>query len=342
VTDLPPLPGQPAGVPWPTVDWPAGQDAPAEATALVEAAFAPAGTERLGPTNAVLVVHGGQLVVERYAPGIDPTTTLKSWSVAKSILHTLVGVLVADGRLDLDQPAPVPQWQGADDPRRAITLDHLLHMRSGLAWREDYVDAPRSDVIEMLFGSGRPDVAGYAAARPLAHPPGSTYYYSSGTSCIVSAITRDVVGPPDAYERFMHEVLFDPIGMTSPLPKFDAAGTWIGSSYCFATARDFARFGLLQLRGGAWDGRTIVPRAWVDHARTPQPDVLDEGWGYGAHWWSLPDRDDGLFFANGHEGQFIWIVPARDLVIVRCGLSTAAHSPALVAFLDQLTTHFGA
>jgi CubicO group peptidase (beta-lactamase class C family) len=339
---LPPLPGQPDGVPWPTRDWPVGPAAPDDAATSVAEAFTPEGTARMGTTRAVLVVHRGRLVLERYAPDVDAASTLPSWSMAKSILHTLVGVLVAQGRLNLDEPVPVPQWQGADDPRRAITLDHLLHMRSGLSWREDYVDEQRSDVIEMLFGGGRPDVAAYAAGRPLAHPPGATYSYSSGTSCIVSAITRDLVGGPEAYERFMHEVLFDRIGMTSPIPKFDAAGTWIGSSYCFATAGDFARFGLLHLRGGTWDGDEVVPRSWVDHARTPQPDVLDDGWGYGAHWWNLPDRDDGLFFANGHEGQYLWIVPARDLVIVRSGLSESAHSPAIVAFLDRLTTCFDA
>jgi CubicO group peptidase (beta-lactamase class C family) len=345
VTSLPPLPAQSARVPWPTVDWPAGAPAPMgdapRLTALIDSAFGPRGFSTMGTTNAVLAIHGGVLVAEQYAPGIDAATTLPSWSMAKSILHTLVGVLVADGRMAIDEPAAVAQWQTSGDPRAAITLDQLLHMRSGLAWLEDYVDDQRSDVIEMLFGSGRPDVADYAAARPLAHPPGSTYYYSSGTSCIASALTRDLIGGPGAYERFMRETLFDRIGMRSPIPKFDAAGTWIGSSYCFATARDFARFGLLNLRGGTWDGDEIVPPWWVDHGRRPQPDVLDEGWGYGAHWWNLPDRTDGLFFASGHRGQYLWIVPALDLVIVRSGDSESTHSHTIVTFLTQLTACFG-
>ena len=331
-------------MPWPTVDWPVGAPAPTvdeqRLIALINSAFGSAGVAAMGTTNAVLAVHGGVLVAERYAPGIDAATTLPAWSMAKSILHTLVGVLVADGRMTLGEPAAVAPWQTAGDPRAAITIDQLLHMRSGLAWLEDYVDDQRSDVIEMLFGSGRPDVADYAATRPLAHPPGSTYYYSSGTSCIVSALTRDLIGGSAAYERFMHDALFDRIGMRSPIPKFDAAGTWIGSSYCFATARDFARFGLLNLRGGTWDGDQIVPAWWVDHGRTAQLDVDDDGWGYGAHWWNLLNRSDGLFFASGHRGQYLWIVPALDLVIVRSGDSESAQSKAIVAYLNQLTACF--
>ncbi|MGZ4682261.1 MAG: serine hydrolase domain-containing protein, partial [Acidimicrobiales bacterium] len=296
--------------------------------------------ERFGTTDAVLVVQGGRLVIERYGAGIDATTTLPSWSMAKSILHALVGVLVGDGRLTLDEAPAWPGWSGTDDPRTDITLDHLLHMRSGLAWLEDYVDGQRSNVIEMLFGSGRPDVAAYAAGQPLAHPVDRTFCYSSGTSCIVSAATRRLVGGPREYEAFMHEALFDPIGMRSPIPKFDASGTWIGSSYCFATATDFARFGLLYLRDGVWDGRRVLPEGWVDHARTPQPDVDDEGWGYGAHWWLLPGRDDGLFFASGYRGQYTIVVPGLDLVVVRSGDSETEQRDAVLGSLLAIVDCF--
>ena len=148
-------------------------------------------------------------------------------------------------------------------------------------------------------------MAEYAASLPLAHPVDAEFCYASGASCLVSAATRQVVGDPEAYEAFMHRALFDPIGMRSPIPKFDASGTWIGSSYCFSTAEDFARFGLLYLRDGLWDGARVLPERWVDHARAPQPDVDDEGSGYGAHWWVLPDRDDGLFFASLLGGRDI-------------------------------------
>jgi len=338
-----PLPGQPAGVPWPTDEWARalpGFDPGERLDPLLDRLFTDGAADRFGTTNAVLVVRGGQLVVERYGAGVDAGTTLPSWSMAKSILHALVGVLVGEGRLDLQAAPAWPGWSASDDPRSAITLDHLLHMRSGLQWLEDYVDGERSNVIEMLFGTGRPDVAAYAAALPLAHPVDTRFCYSSGTSCLVSAATRQVAGDPAAYEAFMHRALFDPIGMRSPIPKFDARGTWIGSSYCFSTAEDFARFGLLYLRDGRWDSTQVLPEGWVDHARTPQPDVDDDGWGYGAHWWLLPDRDDGLFFASGYRGQYTIVVPRLDLVVVRSGDSETDQRDAVLGSLLQIVDCF--
>ena len=138
----------------------------------------------------------------------------------------------------------------------------------------------------------------------------------------------------------MHRALFDPIGMRSPIPKFDASGTWIGSSYCFSTAEDFARFGLLYLRAGVWDGTQVLPEGWVDHARTPQPDVDDDGWGYGAHWWLLPDRDDGLFFASGYRGQYTIVVPGLDLVVVRSGDSETEQRDAVLGTLLEIVDCF--
>ena len=293
-------------------------------------------TATIGTTRALLVVHRGELVVERYGDGTDATTTLPSWSMAKSILHAAVGVLVGRGELDPAAPADLSAWRNPGDPRGGITVDHLLHMRSGLAWTEDYVAGHASDVQEMLFGPGRADVAGYAADRPLAHAPGSRFCYSSGESNLLSEVVAQAVGGGDRYEGFLRSALFDPLGMTSAVPKFDARGTWIASSYCFATARDFARFGLLYLRDGVWDGVQLLPPGWVDHGRRPQPDAVDDGWIHGAHWWSLPEPDDGLFFASGYRGQRLVVVPGRDLVIVRCGDSEPAQADPLTAWLDRL------
>jgi len=194
--DLLPLPSQPAGVPWPTDAWPR-VDAPPGLDAVVDEVFAD--EDRYGTTYAVVVVQGGRLLLERYGGAlphfdrppepVEPQTPLLSWSMAKSVLHSAVGVLVGEGRLHLDEAPGVPGW---DDDRSAITLDQLLQMRDGLRWDEDYVDAGVSDVIEMLFGAGQDDVAGYAEARPLAHEPGTVFNYSSGTSNVVAA----VVGPP--------------------------------------------------------------------------------------------------------------------------------------------------
>ncbi len=342
---LVPLPTQPPGVPWPTDDWPRGEEPPGvDLSGLVDRLVTDEAT--FGTTYAVVVVQGGRLLLERYGGAlphwdgpdepVTPDTPLLSWSMAKSMAHVATGILVAEGRLDPAAPAPVPAWSSPDDPRRAITLDHLLTMRDGLAWGEDYVDGRTSDVIHMLFGEGAADVAGYATARPLAHPPGTHFTYSSGTSNIVARIAGDAVGGgPDGMRGFLGERLFGPIGMRSARPRFDDAGTWVASSYVHATGRDMARFGLLALRGGSWDGRSIVPARWIDHGRTPRSVDPDDGWIHGAHWWVVGD-DLGSFWANGYEGQAILCVPGLDLVVVRLGHSPATASGPLKAWRAEV------
>jgi CubicO group peptidase (beta-lactamase class C family) len=322
--------------------WPLGQ-APAGAVAYVEAALSAESTAALGETNAVVVVQGGRLILERYAPGFGPDITCRSWSMAKSITQALVGLLVGDGLIEIHAPADVPEWQGAHDPRGAITLDHLLRMSSGLTFVEDYVPNHPSDVITMLFGEGKDDMAAFAAAFPLAHPPGSFFAYSSGTTNIVSRCAARALGADrPAFEAYMRERLFDPLGMASADPRFDAAGTFIGSSYCFATPRDFARFGRLYLQDGVWEGRRLLPEGWVDYARTPtyqQPGGDIDG-PYGAHWW-LDLVGQGSFSAQGYEGQYIVVSPASDLIIVRHGATPAEKQPALKAWIRDLATLFG-
>ena len=296
----------------------------------------------LGETLAIVVVHRGEVVAERYGPDTGPDTTLISWSMAKSITHALVGLLVRDGRLDVAAPAAVPRWQGDDDPRREITLDQLLQMRSGLDFVEDYSDDHVSDVLEMLFGSGADDVAAYAESCPLAHEPGAVWNYSSGTTNIVSALVGRVIGGGEAGVRsFLERELFAPAGMRSAIPRFDAAGTFVGSSYVYATARDFARFGELYLHDGVADGTRVLPEGWVDHARTTTspPAPPEEIHGYGAHWW-IWDDDLGTFGAHGYEGQYTLVVPSLDLVVVRLGKSPADLQPAVTADLHRLIESF--
>jgi CubicO group peptidase (beta-lactamase class C family) len=320
---LPPLPPQTADVPWPTRAWPAGElpagvDRPRLETLLDHALSTPR-TDDLGESHALLIVQGGRLVVERYGPGRGPEQTFPSWSMAKSITHALAGILVGDGRIDIQAPADVPEWRAPGDPRAAITLDLLLRMSSGLAFVEDYVPDHPSDVIQMLWGPGKDDVAAFAASMPLQHPPGSFWYYSSGTSNIVSRCLSRALDLKGAdFEGFMRARLFAPLGMTSPIPKFDAAGTFIGSSFCFCTARDFARFGLLYLRDGVWEGRRRLPEGWVDYARTPTWQQPTEDGPYGAHWW-LGTGGPGAFAAQGYAGQYVVIVPDLDMVLVRHG-----------------------
>lgn len=321
---LDPLPPQPSGTAWPTSAWPEGEPSPTTDTArldaLIDKAFSQ--PDDLGQTHAFLAVQGGRIVRERYADGHGQGSTQHSWSMAKSITQALVGLLVKDGLVDIHAPADVPEWQDAGDPRRAITLDQLLRMSSGLRFTEDYVDAGVSHTIEMLFGAGKDDVAGFAAAMPLDHAPGSHWSYSSGTSNIVArCATRALDADQAGFDAFMHERLFAALGITSAIPKFDAAGTFIGSSFCFCTPRDFARFGLLYLRGGVWDGTRLLPEGWVDYARTPTAHVPpEEPMGYGAHWW-LGLAGPGSFSANGYNGQYTVLVPGKDLILVRHGMS---------------------
>jgi CubicO group peptidase (beta-lactamase class C family) len=307
------------------------------------------------------VVHQGRLVVERYGrryvseleelAGVVPDpitadTRLISWSMAKSVLHAVVGTLVADGRLALGDAPPVPAWSAAGDPRRTITWDHLLQMRSGLSWVEEYYEFDTDrlpDVVTMLYGDERRDMAGFAAGFPLVHEPGSpeAYCYSSGTSNITSAAAGALVGGGEAGMRaWLDERLVGPLGMTSAEPTFDDAGTFVASSYVDATTRDFARFGLLALRDGVWDGRRLLPAGWVDHGRTPRSP--DDDFTHGAHWWARPDGRWGLFLADGFEGQRIYVVPDLDVVLVRLGKTHTDHSPTLDAHLARIAECFEA
>lgn len=352
MTELLAPPPQPDAVAWPTEEWGvAGGDGADEAVdGLTEALDGLIGAQapvELGHTNAVAVVHQGLIVGERYGqremgplaelagvqPGpLGPDDPLRSWSMAKSILHLAVGVAQAQGRLDVTTPAPVPEWTGAD-PRAAITWDDLLTMRAGLRWTEAYEVADPDavpDVITMLYGSGAEDMGAFAARSSLEHRPGSpeAYCYSSGTTNIVARALQhalDLKG--EAMGAWLSEALFDPIGATTASFGYDGAGTWAASSYVEMVARDWLRLGLLVLRGGQWEGAQIVPSTWIDHGRSPRSP--DEDLHHCAHWWSRPERDDGLFMAHGFEGQRLLMAPARDLVVLRQGKTAAAHTPAL-------------
>ncbi len=342
---LHPLPPQPADVPWPTDQWPTGpipdQLDGTALTSLLDRAF---GGDGFGETHATLVVKSGRLVAERYGPGFDATTPLLSWSMAKSVTHALVGLLVKDGRLDPDAPAAVPEWSDPNDPRHEITLRQLLRMTDGLEFNEAYALPPDgegaawSHCIDMLFGDGTNDPARYAAARPLIHPPGAVFNYSSGTSNIVARLVGDLVGRNDDARAWMQEHLFSRIGMTSADPRFAESGDFVGSSYLYATARDWARFGLLYLRGGSWDGDQILDPDWVDDARTTRA-RSEDGAEYGAHWWTSPDGR-GRFFASGYEWQRVACVPSSDLVVVRLGKTAEDDYPTLAAWFEEVIGRF--
>lgn len=307
--------------------------------------------EEQGISLGAVVMHHGEVVAERYgtqpatdfgqAVDLDAESTLISWSMAKSITHAAVGVLMVDGRIDLDAPAPVAEWQGTDKAK--IRLIDLLEMRPGLEFVEDYVDGEVSHCIGMLFGEGAADHAAYAAALPLVHEPGAVWNYSSGTTNIIARIVGDIVGGGrEGMERFLADRVFEPAGMTSAIPKFDDAGTFVGSSFVYATARDFARFGELYRHDGVTEsGDRILPVGWADHGRTfvahDPTDDLPHGFDYGRQWWMWP-QFAGSMAAHGYEGQFIVVVPDRELTVVHLGKTDVGVRRHLVEQLDALIT----
>ena len=302
-----------------------------------------------GVSLAMVVMHRGDVVAERYgtqpandfAPEqqLDADSTLISWSTAKSMTHAACGILVADGELAVEAPAAIHEWRGTD--KEAITVLDLLEMRPGLRFVEDYVDGETSHCIAMLYGDGAADHAAYAAALPLDHAPGTVWNYSSGTTNIICRILGNVVGGGRVgMETFLHDRLFGPIGMASAIPKFDDAGTWVGSSYVYATARDFARFGELYRHDGVTaGGERILPEGWADHGRTKvahdPTDALESGFDYGRHWWMWPDFA-GSITAHGYEGQYIVVVPDRELTVVHLGKTPAEQRRHVVGGIDAL------
>jgi CubicO group peptidase (beta-lactamase class C family) len=330
------------GVDWPTAEWPRGTHPRYdELDAVVDQMFT---NVDLAITNAVVVIQGGRVVAERYggvqehfdrpAEPITNESPLISWSMAKSMLHFVIGTLVDAGELDPDELAPVTEWSDEHDPRHQIRVRDLLAMRDGLAFNESYVLGEPSHVIEMVFGDGQRDMAGFTANRPLAHPPGTVFNYSSGTTNLVSRIVADRVGYGDAYRTYLDQRLFGPLGMTSADPTFDEHGVFVASSYVHATALDFAKFGLLYLRGGEWDGRQLVSRAWAETAQVPLS-VDETGAYYSWQWWVTGD-EYGTYWASGYEGQQISVVPALDALILRFGHTPDERAPLLYEWRSRV------
>ncbi|WP_313801072.1 serine hydrolase [Sphingobium sp.] len=289
-----------------------------------------------GETRALVVMHDGQIVAERYAPGFGPKTKLLSWSTAKSVTAVLIGLMVSDGRLALDSPVPVAAWGQPGDPRGRITLRQLLAMTSGLDHAEDAEPLAEADTVRMLFTDGAQDMGAFAEAKPLAHAPGAVFSYSTGSTIILADLMARMLTnstDPDARRRAM-QMFIDgrlkiPARLNSLTVEYDAAGTMIGGSFLHMTARDYARFGeLLRNHGRGVAGHQIVPEKWIDYMRAPSP----RNAAYGAHLWLnresgesalMPGRAPAsLFGCVGHDGQYILVSPAQRLTVVRLGMST--------------------
>ena len=322
-----------AGLPWPAgdlvdLDNISDEIDPDLLRQAVDNAFTETNPENPKRTRAVVIVHNGQIITERYAPGIDQNTKLIGWSMSKSVINALLGILVREGKLSVHDIAHVPEWSDPEDPRYNITIDQLLRMSSGLHFVEEY--ELKYGVTKMLYDTR--DKASFAASESLIAAPDSVWYYSSGSANILSrAIRHYVGGSMEDYHRFYREELFKPLNMSTALFEPDATGILVGSSFMFASARDWARFGQLYLQDGIWNGTRILPEGWVDYSTTPTPKAPQGE--YGAHFWlnagnprhsqnrEYPELPDDLYYANGHDGQRVIIIPSYDLILVRLGLS---------------------
>jgi CubicO group peptidase (beta-lactamase class C family) len=303
----------------------------------------------LGETRAVLVMAGGKIAAERYGEGYDQDTRFISWSMAKTVTAVLIGMLVADGKLSVDAPAPLPLWQRRGDPRADITLRHLLQMRSGLRHTESGDPPYESSEVRMLFLDGRDDMAKWAEEQPLEAEPGERFEYSSNTTVILADIAARALTDsrkPEVRRRAVHdylkERLFDPLGMNSMVPEFDANGTLIGGSLMHATARDWAKFGEFMRRMGRTPGgEQLVPSRWIEAMTTSSPASPH----YGFQTWLnrpvpgrlpgdhplFPDRaPQTLFSLIGHMGQYVLVSPEQRVTLVRLGHSTTAERPPML------------
>ena len=312
--------------------------------------------QALGETRALVLVQNGEIAVERYAPGYGPDTRFVSWSMAKTITGMMIGMLVADGRLRLDESAPVGLWQRPGDPRGEITLRQLLQMRSGLRHNESEGPPYETDLARLLFLDGRDDMARWAEEQPLEAEPGAKFKYATSTSVILADITAstltDSADPDDrrtAVSDFLNARLFAPLGITSMVPEFDASGTLIGGSLIHGTARDWAKLGEFMRRNGrSPDGSQLIPSGWIEKMLTPSPRSPQ----YGFQTWLnrefreagsqeehplFPDRaPSSLFSMIGHMGQYVIVSPSQRITLVRLGHSNAEERMLMMQELADI------
>ncbi|TCK39293.1 CubicO group peptidase (beta-lactamase class C family) [Paraburkholderia sp. BL8N3] len=337
----------PAAPPLPSAAPPADVDVRKLRTA-VDSAFDEPDPREPRRTRALVVMYRGKVIAERYAPGFTGETPLIGWSMSKSVTGVLVGMLVKEGRLSLDASSLVPQWRGAHDPRARITLDEMLRMTSGLHFNEDY-DDPLSDVALMIFT--QPDEPAFAAGKPLDAAPGTRWEYSSGTSAILASVIRQALGgTAEDYLEFPRRALFDPLGMRTAVFEPDAAGMLASAAFVSASAHDWVRFGQFLLQDGVWNGTRLLPAGWVRYmssvtALSPRHDFGAHAWvrvpePFDSHShnqeWPGPSLPADAFHVVGHEGQFVSVIPDRELVVVRLGLSRPESAWDHEAFLARL------
>ncbi len=352
-----PLPDNPERVSWPTGDRNAtgmvsGVDMK-RLSAAIDKEFSEPDPRRPRRTRAVVVVYKGKIIAERYAPGFSKDMPMHGWSMTKSITNALIGILVGQGRLAVNEPAPIAEWRKPDDPHGKITVDHLLRMSGGFDFHHDM--NPTGQRQQALFGGI--DSVAYSVRCPLEVEPGSRWEYANANPHSLWRLIRDVIGEKTAdYISFPRRALFNRIGMRGAIIEPDPYWNFIGTSFGWATARDWARFGLLYLNDGVWEGKRILPEGWVNYTRTPAPAAQFKH--YGALFWlnagaqeyrdvtakekggrnnpPFPRLPADAYFAVGHDGKRVAIIPSRKLVVVRLGLSRVSETWDYEGFLADI------
>ncbi len=353
-----PEPANPDATPWPTGDLNAEGDFPDEVDdekmrAALDKEFSEPDPENPRRARAVVVVYKGKIVGERYAPGFNKDMPMHGWSMTKSITSALIGILVGRGEFSVDDPAPIPEWKEPGDPHGRITIDHLLRMSGGFDFHHDL--SPAGQRQQALFGAI--DSTRYSIESPLDAAPGTRWEYSNANPHSLWRVIRNTLGGTDEdYLTFARRELFNRIGMRGALIEPDPYGNPIGTSFGWASARDWARFGLLYLNDGVWEGERILPEGWVDYTRTPAPTA--EYKHYGALFWlnagareftetpeekefpknspPFPRLPEDAYFAMGHDGKVVAIIPSRELVVVRLGLSRSNETYDYEGFMADI------
>jgi CubicO group peptidase (beta-lactamase class C family) len=267
-------------------------------------------------TRSLLVIYKDKIIAEKYDTGFDKNSKILGWSMTKSITSAMFGILQKQGKYDIYKPAPIKEW--ANDKRKSITTSDLLHMNSGLQWVEDYTTI--CDATKMLFQAE--DMTRTQLEKPAEHKPNMRWNYSSGTTNLLSGILRKQFKTHQEYLDFWYSALIDKIGMNSMVIETDMAGNYVGSSYGWATTRDWSKFGLLYLHNGNWNGEQIFNEGWAKYTATP---TNTSNGRYGGHFWlnaggHFPDVPRDMYYCSGFQGQMVAIIPSLDLVIVRMGL----------------------
>ena len=339
-----------------TLPWPEGLGDPVRLSGIdhgqletvVAAAFAEPDEDFKRQTKAVLVVHQGELVAERYAAPLDREVPALSWSMAKSVTNLMVGSLVNRNKLAISDRVPFKSWQAEDDPRAQITIDNMLRMSSGLEFNETY--GINTDVTHML--SNEISAADFAMDKPLAFPIDSHWAYASGTSNMLARIVYDTIGGTlqDKYDYF-REALFDPLGIRQAIVEHDGSNVFIGSSYFYTTARDWAKLGQLMLQDGVWNDQRLLPEGWAEYSTTPTPAAAKAD--YGAHFWLngqpegwehpsiWPELPNDIYFMSGYQGQFVVVVPSEETVIVRLGYTYPGTDEGMQALIGGVIKALG-